>query len=368
MTDPTGTKRLRDSFEAEAKLRLGRVRSLTHTIMVEHDLMHARNDPLAQFLPHPGHRLAAFAEWFARTVDQQLLAGGWWEKYLQRAWQSGITAGGELVRSLPPSNHAPVPAVYGELARRELAGIVAALVQQVSRQAATAAIGRRKPLPMYQQVLTVLKKIGMVRLKAFINFMVVKLHNAARLEQFRVAGITRIGIVPERLEPHKPSRFLRHDHAMVHDQESPLVGQVVVEAKQKRWRKRLAELVATHGEAIAAQLLQQEIAAEVAQLTSNVAAFKARLGAETEAFVARRQAEGAAVEAARQEREAKPEGDVDVMTAGDELVCPECEGIALSGPYTLGEAEDLIPAHPNCRCTIVPAGMFSEEERLGESG
>ena len=44
---------LRRAFLAEGNRRLGMVRSLTHTILIEHDLMHARNDPLAQFLPHP---------------------------------------------------------------------------------------------------------------------------------------------------------------------------------------------------------------------------------------------------------------------------------------------------------------------------
>jgi hypothetical protein len=46
---------------------------------------------------------------------------------------------------------------------------------------------------------------------------------------------------------------------------------------------------------------------------------------------------------------------VNVQTAGDDRVCDECDDIAAAGPYSLDEAEDLIPAHPNCRCTFVPA-------------
>ena len=77
-------------------------------------------------------------------------AGGWWERYLQRAYDSGLVAGGELVR--PSSGiQPPLPAVYSELARRELAGIAAALVQQVSRQAGlAAALTRQKPQLMYR--------------------------------------------------------------------------------------------------------------------------------------------------------------------------------------------------------------------------
>jgi hypothetical protein len=59
----------------------------------------------------------------------------------------------------------------------------------------------------------------MARLAAFVNFMVVKLHNAARLEHFRAAGVTHVGVVPEFREPSKPSRFLKHDHA-IHDASS----------------------------------------------------------------------------------------------------------------------------------------------------
>lgn len=45
---------------------------------------------------------------------------------------------------------------------------------------------------------------------------------------------------------------------------------------------------------------------------------------------------------------------VEVITAGDHKVCPICEDISESGPYTLDEAERLLPAHPNCRCAFVP--------------
>lgn len=45
---------------------------------------------------------------------------------------------------------------------------------------------------------------------------------------------------------------------------------------------------------------------------------------------------------------------VEVLTAGDDDVCPECEDIADSGPYTVSEARGLIPAHPQCRCAFIP--------------
>src|SRR5204862_171692 len=81
---------------------------------------------------------------------EQVAGGRWWEKHLERAYQSGADAGGEMVGS-PPPGHAPVPAVYRELAAREFAAIAATMVQHVSRQAAAASVAGRKPLPLYQQ-------------------------------------------------------------------------------------------------------------------------------------------------------------------------------------------------------------------------
>ncbi len=46
---------------------------------------------------------------------------------------------------------------------------------------------------------------------------------------------------------------------------------------------------------------------------------------------------------------------VEVLTAGDDQVCELCQDISDDGPYTLDDAEELIPAHINCRCGFIPA-------------
>jgi hypothetical protein len=64
-------------------------------------------------------------------------------------------------------------------------------------------------------------------------------------------------------------------------------------------------------------------------------------------------------DATRKARRARRRGRsadlVEVLTAGDDDVCPICEAIAENNPYTIAEARGLIPAHPNCRCAFVPA-------------
>jgi hypothetical protein len=48
----------------------------------------------------------------------------------------------------------------------------------------------------------------------------------------------------------------------------------------------------------------------------------------------------------------KDEELVNILTAGDDLVCEDCEAYAEDGPYDVDEVE--IPLHPNCRCAVVP--------------
>ena len=43
---------------------------------------------------------------------------------------------------------------------------------------------------------------------------------------------------------------------------------------------------------------------------------------------------------------------VKIVTAGDEKVCPVCERLAEQSPYTLPEAQQLLPVHENCRCLL----------------
>jgi hypothetical protein len=57
----------------------------------------------------------------------------------------------------------------------------------------------------------------------------------------------------------------------------------------------------------------------------------------------------------RAERKLEKLGRVNVLTAGDDKVCPICEELSDGGPYDIDEARSLIPAHINCRCAFVPA-------------
>lgn len=45
---------------------------------------------------------------------------------------------------------------------------------------------------------------------------------------------------------------------------------------------------------------------------------------------------------------------VDIITVGDSDVCTDCEDLENNNPYTLEEAMNLLPVHPNCRCSYGP--------------
>jgi len=370
--------------------------------------MAARSDPMASLFPEAGHRLATFAGWFERTATEQVAGGRWWEKHLERAYQSGANTGGEMVGS-PPPGHAPVPAVYRELAAREFAAIAATMVQHVSRQAAAASVAGRKPLPLYQRVLAVLRKVGQARMKAAVNYMTVQLHNAARLAAFRAAGVTRVALVPERLEPPRPSRFLRHDHLVLDATREELALAAALRRAEELFARLRAQAEAEAAKAevaaeVARAALEKQIAAELAgapipelgaaqaRAEAEVAAAKAataarevRASAAWEKVKAARRAVALASPArAQAAAQAQPERVVppgyervaaetvgkatiparllavgseyvNSQTAGDDRVCIVCQDISAEGPYTLAEAQGLLPAHPNCRCAWVPA-------------
>lgn len=64
----------------------------------------------------------------------------------------------------------------------------------------------------------------------------------------------------------------------------------------------------------------------------------------------------------------REEEDVEILTAGDNDVCDECEQISQQGPYPIDEARSMIPAHANCRCEFVPSWdqRFAEVEHEEE--
>ena len=52
---------------------------------------------------------------------------------------------------------------------------------------------------------------------------------------------------------------------------------------------------------------------------------------------------------------------VDIITKGDSKVCQDCLDIESKNPYTIEEAEGMLPVHPQCRCEY-----FKSEKKMND--
>jgi hypothetical protein len=185
--------------------------------------------------------------------------------------------------------------------------------------------------------------------------------------------------------------------------------QALISQAQKGWRERFATLSKRQGREKAYRQIEHELQQESERLVRAESEFAQGLKRGTAEYVARRQAEGEALRAAQQykredlyrqyaamtrpaermqpgptaqvSRKETPSQEtiarveaaekrlestlggnlIEVVTQEDDDVCDECLDIAADGPYTLDEAEGLIPAHSNCRCSFSPAGKYAKD-------
>ena len=52
---------------------------------------------------------------------------------------------------------------------------------------------------------------------------------------------------------------------------------------------------------------------------------------------------------------------VEIITAQDGLVCDDCLDIESQNPWSISEAQDLLPMHPNCRCAFAAVVDVNED-------
>ena len=58
---------------------------------------------------------------------------------------------------------------------------------------------------------------------------------------------------------------------------------------------------------------------------------------------------------------------VDIVTAGDDDVCEDCIAIEEDNPYSIIEATNLLPVHPNCRCVYSPVIDLPSDAEVQEA-
>lgn len=299
--DPTGTFRLRGRFRADLDKRWQRVIRQVMSAVGEHDLLGvARPSAIAG-----QDKVSTFSAWLESEINLAVLGGngGWLAQYVQQACDTASRRANELTGV---TTHQRRTRQLEQMAVSELKGVVAATQQQATRCVAHCLLSSAPASKIAREVAAVLRKVGRTRSRAMAEYLVVKAHAATTLDAFRQASVTHVGIEPERV-----SRDAIMDRGPM-----PSVPKGGREGPVSRSR----EETPSESTIYRAERAQRRL--------------EAALGA----------------------------GEVDTLTAGDDRVCEDCQDVADGGPYTLDEAESLIPQHPACRCALVPSGEGDREE------
>jgi hypothetical protein len=301
--DPTGTLDIRRRFQTATDLRWRKFAKALRSVILMQDMLGLGPDVSSAvqigFSSLPADaRLRALQTWVDEMLGRVVLEGDatYLDPMVSKAYNRAIVRAQRLTKStaVPPGASDAI-GVLQHLAMTELQGIMEAVSQQIVRAGSAAIIDHDTQANAFRAMNDVIEKIGVTRSRQMVAMIVVKSHGTGTLDQFVAAGVKRVGVLPETVPGKKK-----------------LTGD--------------------------------------AKADKPVAPAPARRGTSPSTIgrIARSEKE---VEQALSKTER-----VEVLTAGDDLVCDECEGIAADGPYDIDEARSLIPAHPNCRCSFVPEG------------
>jgi hypothetical protein len=311
--DPTGTMDVRRRYRADYRRRWSRVRSLAREVIATQDLLGLRPASVGSIVVavHASafgsdSKIKMLQAWLDQTMLREVVGGdgSWLRPMIATAYNRAVARGQRLTRStaIPDAVESRIDALAA-LAHVETQGVVEAVSQRAVRAVAEGLINNATAAEIVRTITAAIAEIGVVRSRAVVETLVVKAHATGTLDQFAAAGVQRVGLLPETV----PTRRVRDGLAEFAD--APRVS-----------RPSFTGPGARRG-------------------TSRSTVERIR----------------------RAQREVERLGLVNVQTAGDDDVCPICEDLEDGGPYSIDEARSLIPAHPNCRCSFVPADESSED-------
>lgn len=317
--DPTGTSDIRSRFRREMAQRWSKlVQLIREAIRGDANMLGfgpagvasvaRRHDPVRDF-----------QGWLDAALAQVVLAGAgdWTQHYLDEAASRARSRAHALVPAMGPGQHENVHAVVASSAAVELQGVAEAVSQRVMRVIAAGLLGKMSAPQIARMASEEVRKVGKTRSNALVEMSVSSAFNNATLDIFKALGLTRVGIDPEHMLPGA---------GVVRRSKARDVSRETLDAtEQERIERAQVERSNTPGPSLIGKIEKIERAASELET-------------------------------------------VEILTAGDEDVCEECQDIADAGPYEIDEARSLIPAHPNCRCAYVPFfdERFAEQQREEE--
>jgi hypothetical protein len=318
--DPTRSAGLRRQGRAHVARRVFELHKQLRGAFSESDLaglraQHMTAPPLAfvNWLESNSYKMSRSEGAVSDIVERTLTTPpGWMHDLIERAVDRGLEqVEQELSTSLGHLDAREVSRLHASATDVELRGIAGETERRVLRHVVRALETKASPEVLMREIRTTLEKITRLRLNLMINVGVVRAVNAGKLFGYEAEGIDQVGVDPE-FVPHTH----HHDSMVVTDKKTTRAKRRARVAKNKARRKR--------GKSIEEQILE--------------AAFPAF---------------GTAMKVIEK---VEQETLVNILTAGDDKVCEECQDIAADGPYDLDTARGLIPAHPNCRCAFIPFG------------
>lgn len=306
LIDPTGTKPLSNRWSADLRRRVNQLRVALRDMIVKQDILGLKAGSALQIMAPGVALLSTRQEMFQRWLNQALVTivmqqdGTWMQPYLDRAYHDGVSyANAQINESVVIHNASHRMDGNLALARMELKGIMDVTSQQATRVANLGIATNTKPMEIVRGVWEVFERTLFVRAQAMISLMTVKSFGDGSLDLYQAAGVKEVGLIPE----------ARYAQA----QSTAKDAKKITDAPRKGFGSRVSRQQ-TPSKSTIGRIRKQELT------------LAKKLGEQ-----------------------------VNVRTAGDDDVCPICEAISEDGPYGIDTARGLIPAHPHCRCSFIPA-------------
>lgn len=306
--DPTGTKPLSNKWNADFRRRVNQLRVATQQMIYKQDILGLKPGAAMQIMSPGITNLSTRQEMFQRWINQAMISivadndMVWLFDYIQRAYNMGANYANEQIEGdaivIRNASHR-IDALFA-LAKMELKGIMEATSQQATRVANLGIATNTKPMTIVRGIWEVYERTLFPRINALVSVMTVKSFGDGTLDIYQEAGITEVGLIPEAANVQTAQQTAKD-------------GTQITDARRKGAGSRVSRLK-TPSRSTIGRIRRQE------------AGLARKLGEK-----------------------------VNIRTAGDDDVCPICEGIAEDGPYKIDTARQLIPAHPNCRCSFIPA-------------
>jgi hypothetical protein len=384
--DPTGTGGLRRAMMTAARVRFARLRTALQPAIVS-QLGLDRPTPLVGRDDH--EKTALIDQWMTNLMGTTVLedSGLWVMPFVAQGYARGAQDAARHLGQAPGQLSPARPAMLGRLAAVELRGIAAETQRQAVRAAGASIARGYGARRAYNAVVDRVRRVGIHRSELLANTAIVSAHAHGALDTYARAGVRQVALQAERV-PRPPVTRDVWDPDQPRDPDGKWSGggsekeSVGLTRSNYTYASLRAQYVHASGfqDPHRASVPIENLRATQEYVfrgggSSGTEPVKAMLEPHTGLYhlinghhrveEASRKGETHVLvdyyvlgehplTDARTPRARVQQTLVQVVTAGDDLVCQQCQDIEDDNPYRIQEALGLIPAHPNCRCAWVP--------------